>query len=57
MHDLSTPAEHAAARTASAKPQAQRTEADVRAIDWIEGTERYYSGTAVHDPKFKASLT
>jgi hypothetical protein len=49
MFDLSTPNEHAAARVAKAKPEAERTDADRRAIAWIDGRDRYYTGTAVHD--------
>jgi hypothetical protein len=49
MFALSTPKEHADARAARAKPEAERTDADRRAIAWIDGPDRFYTGTAVRD--------
>lgn len=51
MFDLSTPNEHAAARAAKAKPESERTDEDRRAIARIDGPDRYYAGTALHDPR------
>lgn len=54
MNDLSTPREHREYETAKAKPEAERTDAERRHIDWMEGREvpgwppRHYAGTNVN---------